>query len=400
MTSAGAVIRGNAPIFDGNLAISGMVSVGYLVENVRAVTHEYLQKELFHVWLFITLGLAAAILIANWIKKATLGLEPKEIVSLYQEREAILASIQEELIATDRKGIITMLNQSAANRLGESLIGSSIHEKFPDIDLFSVHESGEPIINRETMLEGTKMVFNVVPIIRNEEIHGTVITFRRKAEVDHIAQELSQVQSYSDMLRAQTHEYSNRLHAIVGLIQMEEYDEVLELIASETTGQRLLIRRLTEAVPDRILSSFLIGKYMHAVESKVDFTIDPESRMIDIPNDLSRHQLVTILGNLLNNAIDAAAAGGRKAEVKLFMSDFGEDLLFEVEDSGQGVSENMVNNIFEKGFSLKQGENRGYGLHLVATSLDDIGGGISVLESSELGGALFVVEIPKKRIRS
>lgn len=395
VNAEGAIISGNAPILDVDLEVSGMVSVGYLVENVREVTHEYLQKELFYVWIFITVGLAVAILIAHWIKKATLGLEPKEIAAMYQEREAIIASIREGLIATDNYGSITMLNQTAAGYFGHSVIHDSINRLLPDIDFSQVYEEGEQILAREVMMAGVKMVLNMVPTLRNAEIHGAVLTFRPKDEIDLIARELSQVQSYSDMLRAQTHEYSNRLHTIVGLIQMEAYDEVLDFIASETTGQRLLIRLLTESVPDQVLSSFLIGKYMHAVESKVHFSIDPESRMIDIPNNLNRHQLVTILGNLLNNAIDAAGAGKNSPQVKLFMSDFGNDLIFEIEDSGQGVPEETAELIFNKGFSGKDGENRGYGLHLVARTLETLGGGVTVSRSEELGGALFIVEIPK-----
>lgn len=395
LSPEGAIISGNAPIFDSNFDIIGMVSVGYLVENVRQVTQSYLEKELFYIWFFITLGLAVAILIAHGVKKATFGLEPQEIANLFQEREAIIASIREGIIATDNEGVVTMLNQTAKEQLGSELLNEPLSRCFPEIDFSSVLNQGEQILNREIISAGTEMIFNMVPIIHNDEIRGGVATYRRKDEIDLIARELSQVQAYSDMLRAQTHEYSNRLHAIVGMVQMEAYDEVLDFIAEETTGHRLLIRQLTEAVPDPILSSFLIGKYMHALELKVDFTIDQESRMIDIPNNLNRHQLVTILGNVINNAFDAALAGEHPPRINLFMTDFGNDLIFEIEDSGHGVPESMVETIFDKGISTKSGEKRGYGLHLVKSSLQAMNGGISV-QQSELGGALFIIEIPKQ----
>ncbi len=242
LSEAGAIINGNAPIFDRNLNIIGMVSVGYLVENVRQVTRGYLEKELFYIWIFITLGLGAAILIARGVKRATLGLEPDEIANLFQEREAIIASIREGIIATDESGTITLLNQAASEQLSAAVLGKSIDEIFPQIDFSTVFSTGEGILNQEVVVLGIGLIFNMVPILHDGQIHGAVATFRRKDEIDLIARELSQVQTYSDMLRAQTHEYNNRLHAIVGMVQMEAYDEVLDFIAEETTGHRLLVR--------------------------------------------------------------------------------------------------------------------------------------------------------------
>lgn len=158
----------------------------------------------------------------------------------------------------------------------------------------------------------------------------------------------------------------------------------------------MLVRFLTDAVPDPTLSSFIIGKYMHASELKVEFNIDPESQLLDIPNDLNRNQLVTVLGNVLNNAFDAALAGERPPRVDLFMSDFGNDLIFEIADSGSGVPESMRHSIFERGVSNKKGEKRGYGLHLVSTTLKTLQGGISI-QTADIGGALFIIDIPKPK---
>lgn len=392
----GALISGNAPIFDDRLNIIGMVSVDYLVKNVRHLTRPYLEKQLFYIWIFITLGLAVAILIAQGVKRATLGLEPAEIAALFKEREAIIASMRESLIATSSDGTITLVNPAAQQQFGETIIGSSIADLFPGVDFFSVFTRGETLLNNEVVLQGNEIIFSIVPIGHADHVRGAVATFWRKDEIDMIAKELTQVQTYSDMLRAQTHEYNNRLHAIVGMVQMEAYDEVLDFIAEETTGHRLLVRFLTEALPDPVLSSFLIGKYMHASELKVEFNIDPESRMLDLPDHLNRNQLVTILGNVINNAFDAALGGENKAQIDLFMSDFGNDLIFEIGDSGSGVPENMLETIFERGVSAKEGDKRGYGLHLVNNALRNLHGGISI-QRSELGGALFIIEIPKDK---
>ncbi len=392
---SGAIISGNAPIFNDELDIIGMVSVSYQVENVRQVTQGYLEKELFYIWVFITLGLGVAIMIARGVKRATFGLEPQEIANLFQEREAIIASIREGIIATDERGNISMLNETAQELLNADWQERTIDELFPDLNFAPVLNRGQSILSREISIRGVEMIFNMVPITHAEQPRGAVATLRRKDEIDLIANELSQVQAYSDMLRAQTHEYNNRLHAIVGMVQMEAYDEVLDFIAEETTGHRLLVRFLTEAVPDPTLSSFLIGKYMHASELKVEFHIDPESQMLDLPDNLNRHQLVTVLGNIINNAFDAALAGARPPRVDLFMTDFGNDLIFEISDSGAGVPKKMRDTIFERGVSNKIGEKRGYGLHLVNSTLKALHGGISI-QTADIGGALFVIEIPKR----
>jgi sensor histidine kinase regulating citrate/malate metabolism len=198
------------------------------------------------------------------------------------------------------------------------------------------------------------------------------------------------------MLRAQTHEYSNSLHTIVGLLQIGAYDDALEFIADETKGHRKLIRFLAENLPDKLLSSMIIGKCMYASEQKVELFIDPESRMIDLPNELDRHTLTTLLGNIIDNGIEAAVTGRNKPKVSLFMSDFGNDLIFEIEDSGDGIKEEMVDRIFDRGVSTKNGDQRGYGLYLARKAIDTLGGTIQI-EQADLGGTRFEIIIAKKR---
>lgn len=398
-TPAGLIVTANTPIFDKNLDVTGMVSVSYQVDNLRSVTQEYLEKLLFYIWLFITLGLVVAIFIARRVKKATFGLEPKEIATLFQERDAVIASIREGVIATNEQRQIVMMNKAARLYLADLPHHFPLNKIFPDIDFDAVYLNGTRIMDQETHCSGTSVTLSIVPVVRDDKISGAVLTFRRKDEIELITHELSQVQAYSEMLRAQTHEYSNRLHAIVGMLQTESYDEVLDFIAEETTSHRLLIRQLTENIPDPILSSFLIGKHMHAQELKVDFSICPESHLLDIPNSLNRHQLVTILGNVINNACEAALAAKHPPQVRLFMSDYGNDLIFEIEDSGEGIADAMLQEIFTKGVSTKPGENRGYGLHLVKSALESLNGGISV-QRGELGGACFVIDIPKTTDRT
>ena len=390
-------IRGTVPIIDKQHRIIGMVSAGYPLESIRTTSTAYVEKIVFFTFVFITLGLIAAIFIAKGVKWVIFGLEPSEIAHMFQERSVLIESIREGIISTDDQGYINLVNEAALRTLG--LQDRSQMEKlhlitfFPDLDIHTILAAEEKVSDREFILAGIPIIVNVEPIGNGR---GLVVTFRKKEEIDMIVRELSQVQTFSDMLRAQTHEYANNLHTIVGLIQIGAYDEVLRFIADETEGHRKLIRFLAEKLPDRILSSMIIGKYMHASEQRVNFTIDPESRMIDIPGSLDRHTLTTALGNIIDNAIEAAGMGSKPGRVSLFMSDFGTDLVFEVEDSGAGIPEEMLNRIFEKGVSTKSGTQRGYGLYLAKKSIDILGGLIEVIQDKS-AGTRFEIIIPKER---
>jgi sensor histidine kinase regulating citrate/malate metabolism len=393
-------IRGSVPILDRHYVIIGMVSAGYPVESMRKVSEAYIEKIIFFIFVFITLGLVAAIFIAKGVKWVIFGLEPAEIAYMFQERTALLESIREGIISTDADGNITLVNEAALKTLDlqdrMELKNKNLNSFFPDLDATHILATGEPVSDREFILSGIPVIVNAEPV---GEMHGLVVTFRRKEDIDIIARELSQVQTFSDMLRAQTHEYSNSLHTIVGLLQIGAYDDALDFIADETKGHRKLIRFLAENLPDRLLSSMIIGKCMYASEQKVELLIDPESRMIDLPDELDRHTLTTVLGNIIDNGIEAAVAGKDSPRVSLFMSDFGHDLIFEIEDSGPGIDDELLDRIFEKGVSTKSGNQRGYGLYLAKKAIDTLGGTIGVGQG-DWGGTRFEIIIAKKRYGS
>lgn len=393
-------IRGTVPIIDKRHKIIGMVSAGYPIDSIRKTSTSYVEKIVFFTFVFITLGLIAAMFIAKGVKWVIFGLEPSEIAHMFQERSVLIESIREGIISTDEQGYINLVNEAALKTFGvqdrKKVENLHLSTFLPGLDIDTILAAEEKVSDREFILAGIPIIVNVEQIGNGR---GLVVTFRKKEEIDMIVRELSQVQTFSDMLRAQTHEYANNLHTIVGLIQIGAYDDVLRFIADETEGHRKLIRFLAEKLPDRILSSMIIGKYMHASEQKVNFTIDPESRMIDIPGSLDRHTLTTALGNIIDNAIEAAGAGNKPAGVSLFMSDFGTDLLFEVEDSGAGIAEDMIDKIFEKGVSAKSGTQRGYGLYLAKKSIDTLGGLIWVIQEGS-AGTRFEITIPKERYSS
>ncbi len=394
----GPSMRGKVPIFANSGKVIGVVSVGYLQETVESVTEGYLQRVLLWVFGLFLLGGIGTWLIARNVKQSIFGLEPVEIARLFRERNAILDSIREGVVAINDKGQVTMLDHEAAKILKippESGIGTSIESILPQTRMLEVLKSGEEQFDQEMIIGDIEVIVNRVPIWQNDRVAGVVSSFRRKDEIDRMAQELTQIQEYSEVLRTQTHEYSNKLHTLAGLIQLGSHQEALDLIGRETSGYQELLGTLAETVPEPLLSAIILGKYNRAQELRIIFQLDPESRMIDIPKKINREKIVTILGNLLENALEAAQENtSGKRTVLLSMTDFGNDLIFEVEDSGPGIEDESVDLSLQHGFTTKSGTGRGIGLSLVHENLKYLGGHLTVVRSS-LGGMRFTIYIPK-----
>lgn len=394
----GPSIRGKVPIFAEDGSIIGVVSVGYLQENVRGIIYDQQLKVGALEGVLVVFGILGAVSISNRFKRAIFGLEPEQIARLLTERETIIDSIREGIVAIDREAKVTVVNRQAIDILGKDsesqVIGQPIRDVLPGAKLSRILSGGEQRHDQELEVNDVIMLINTVPMLEKSEIIGAVASFRRRDELDILAKQFSQVKGYSEMLRAQTHEYSNKLHTIAGLIQTDHNREALELICQETAGYQGLIAFLAKAVPYPVLAAFIIGKYNHAQELRIEFEIDPDSQLKDVPSELSREKLVTILGNLIDNAFDAALLGENQTKVKLSMTDAGNDLVFEIEDSGTGIPAERSEQIFKRGFTTKQND-RGQGLYLVEKALKDLGGQIT-LGNSDLGGALFSVFIPKR----
>ena len=396
----GPSIRGKSAIFNNSGDVIGIVSVGYLIENMHTIIRTYQSRIIVVFTIVILIGIVAILKITSDFKNAILGLEPKEIASLFQERTATLETIREGIMAVDADGMITTVNQAAFNILSlkqdPDAVGKPVNTVFPESKILDALTSGESQLDKILVLGQKEIIVNRIPIFTDGKVTGVVSSFRDKDELDIVAKKLSQVKKYSEMLRIQTHEYSNKLHTISGLIQIGAYQEAIELIGSETTGYQNLINTLMSIVRDPVLAGTILGKYNRAKELKIDFEIDSDSSMKDIPEHMRREHLVTILGNIIDNSFEALLPlPSHNRKVKLAMTDLGNDLIFDIDDSGPGIDSGLVNKVFQKGYSSKEKQGHGMGLYLVEKTIGIMGGTVSV-GTSELGGAAFTVIIPKQ----
>jgi sensor histidine kinase regulating citrate/malate metabolism len=248
------------------------------------------------------------------------------------------------------------------------------------------------MLDVEFQFKGRKFIGNRLPVFANDVLVGAVSSFRPQDEIYELSDSLNKLQQYSELLRVQTHEYANRLHTISGLIQLDAKDEALDLIFKETSGYQDLIQYLAGAVKEPIIAGMIIGKYNRAKELGVTLNIDREGSLKEIPADIDQRDIVTIIGNLIDNAFDAAVSYRKKdAQVSLSFTDIGNDLVFEVEDNGEGISELRVEKIFEEGFTTKDETGHGLGLMIVMECLKRLKGEISIESkvSSGLTGSLY-----------
>ncbi|KEI70270.1 histidine kinase [Endozoicomonas elysicola] len=398
--SLGTSMRARAPIISPDTdEVIGVVSVGYLTDRIASVVNRYRQTLALVIILGFLVSAVMAIAFADYVKRAIFGLEPDQIGRLYQERNATLESVREGIIAINGDGRITTCNQTALATLGlptsQDLIGLPVQEVLPDSNILEVLATGEPHYDQHVWMQGKQLIVNRIPLTNGGQITGVVSSFRRKDELDRVSQQLDRVQQYADSLRSQAHEYSNKLHTIAGLIQIGATEQALTFIGQENQSHQALIQLLVEAVPDPILAGCLLGKYNRARELGLSLTVDESSHMAELPDDLSREQLVAIIGNLLDNALEATLRHhGTGGEVRLSMTDLGNDLIFEMDDDGPGITPEDQLRIFEKGVTSKKGAGHGIGLYLVRKQLDELNGQI-IVEPGDHGGSRFIVFIPK-----
>ncbi|WP_408009244.1 sensor histidine kinase [Pseudalkalibacillus sp. A8] len=391
------VLKGIAPImidYGDYKKIGGTVSVIFNMDTIQSKIASDIKKMLYVSGIAFIVGIAGSYFLARSIRKDTHGLEPYEIGALYRERNAILQSVKEGILSIDQKGRITMMNHSAREMLDitDDIEGRLLTSFIFSENLHKILKSKETIINQEFHYKDKILIVNTQPILEDGEQVGVVASFRDKTEIKKMVDALSEVRQYSEDLRAQAHEFTNKLYVILGMIQLGKHAEAIDLIQEEAKLQEHHTELLFKNIKDDKVQAILLGKLAKASEKKINFKIDEESTMRPLPDHIGFSPLIIILGNLIDNAFEAVANSTVK-EVTFFVTDIGNDIIFEIEDSGKGIKNGAEYNIFQKGFSVK-GKNRGYGLANVKEEVELLDGSIEWTNSYS-GGAIFTVILPK-----
>lgn len=380
----GRSLRAFVPIYnvEKNKEI-GFVCVGMLTKSIEQSEHMAILYIILISIGSLAVGIVGAFILSNNIKNTLLGLEPEEITNLYNEKIGILDAIYEGLIAIDNNGNITLVNDSALNILHyenqidkNSIIGKNIDEIFPTTNLIKVLEEGKCKFEEEQKINNTVIMTNKIPIKDRDKVIGAIATFRDKTEVTRLAEELTGVKKMAWSLRAQNHEFMNKLHTISGLIQLEEYDEALQFISNVAKNRNNISSILTKKIKDPSLSAILFSKYNKAEENRIKFNIDESSKISKLPKFMDSEDIVSIVGNLIENSLDAVDNDG-SGEVYIKIIQYSELIEIKISDNGPGIKDEYMDKIYEQGFTTKEGQ-RGHGMYIVKQIIDRANGKIEL----------------------
>jgi two-component system CitB family sensor kinase len=393
----GLSARGKVPLYDHVGRLVGEVSVGFDAREIDRRVHRTLAVAAVLASSTVLLGVLASAAIGRRLKRQTLGLEPYELAELVQEREAVLHGISEGVLAIDTDGRVTVCNAEAARLLGAT---PARHAPVADLAvegrLKAVLDGEDAAPNLFVMAGDRVLVVNRRDVRHGGRLLGAVITMRDRTDVESLARELDAVRTLFDALRAQRHEYANRLHTLSGLLQLGHYEEAAGYI--RTLAEVPTAREAPPGgVPDPYLGAFLAAKAAVAGEKGVTLEIADTSW---VPGRVSEPlDVTTVLGNLVENALEAARLGGRRpAKVEVELLGDGADLHVTVADSGEGVPEDLREDIFRDGVSTRTGTGRprGLGLALARNAARARGGDVTLAGGGDDDtGAVFVARLPE-----
>jgi two-component system, CitB family, sensor kinase len=356
------------------------------------------------------LGVVGSLLLARRVKRQTLGLEPQEITRLVEHREAMLHGVKEGLVGLDPDGRVTLINDSACLLLGlpYDCVGSSLTDLPVDDQLRDVLTGRRQGTDLVSVVGDRVLTMNRKPMTSRGRVIGSVTTLRDRTELSALRHELGVVQQATDTLRAQTHEFANQLHVISGLVQLQEYDDVVRFIDHVTRGRAALNDEVASRISDPALTALLVAKASLAAERRVNLRFAEGARLGRVDDALSV-DLTTVVGNLVDNALDAVAQSGGDGQdvgggedvarwVEVDVREDGPDVVVVVRDSGPGVAAGLQQRVFERGFTTKApgtASTRGFGLALTGLVCRRRGGEVSVHND---GGAVFTARLPRAEV--
>jgi two-component system CitB family sensor kinase len=386
----GPSVRAVVPIRDGP-RIAGLVAVGVLQETISQQVRRQLPGLLASLAIAVAVGAALSLLVARRVRRQTRGMDPDELAALYDHHDAVLHAIREGVVVVGDDDRLLLANGEARRLLGlgDDAVGRPIGEVLEDPSLLAAlrgaADSGEGL----HVVGGRVLVTGQRPAERDGRRLATVTTLRDRTELEGLVRELATVRGLADALRAQAHESANELHTVVGLVELGRYDDAVAFATRRIGVTQDEVDLVQQRVGDPALAALLLAKAASCRERGVHLALDGAS---DLPAGvLPPEDLVTIVGNLIDNALDALAERGGRIDVRLVEA--GGRVAIEVRDDGPGIAPGALEHIFEPGWSTKSSHtrSRGLGLALVSATAARLGGRVHARNDA---GAVLVVDVP------
>ena len=395
--SLGPSMRSVVPVFDGDRVVA-LVSVGITISSIDRALRDDLVLIAVSALLVLLVGLAGAWLVSRRLRRQTHGMGEREMTRMYEYYSAVLHAVREGLLLLDSEGRVQLVNDEARRLLDlpDDVVGRPLDQLGLAPALVAA-ALGRTSQTDDLYVAGDRMLLvSSAPAEWEGHEVGAVVTLRDHTELRSVTGELDVVRGLTESLRSQNHEAANRLHTVVSLIEMGRPEEAVEFATEELQLAQLLADRVVGAVGDPVVSALLLGKTSEAVERGIELVIAGE-----LPEEAAPpRDLVTVLGNLVDNAFDAVS-GAEARRVRVDLSADDDELRVVVGDSGPGLDDEAAAHVLERGWSTKasggeRGAGRGVGLALVAQVARHHGGRVEV-GRSPLGGAQFTVWLPRSR---
>lgn len=390
-------LRVFTPVYDQQGRQIGVVAVGISLDDV---TQQITQSRWNIFWTVLfggLVGLLGILVLVKTLKRVLFGLEPFEISTLFEQRQAILESIKEGVIAVDEHSRITLINRAARQLLQETtseqpLAGETIPES--SVMLSQLREAlhhGKAWHDEKVNVAGRTLISNTVPVRSGQRIIGAVCTFRDKTEVSQLMQRMDGMVNYVDALRERSHEFMNKLHVILGLLHMKNFDRLETFILQTANSYQVEIGALQGKIRSPVIAGFLLSKIDRAKSHGHRLLLSEASDLPDNGSEKQTAVLITVLGNLIENAIEALE-NQPQGEIHVMLHYQHGWLACEVSDDGPGIAADRIAEIFSRGTSSK-GDRRGVGLFLVKQQTASLGGSVSVESEPEVY-TQFLVQLP------
>lgn len=374
----------------------GTVTVGLVRDDVKSLYSLFTQP-LQKIMLFaMVTGLMLAIFLARSIKKILLGLEPVQIATLLQERSATLQIMSEGVLAINTDKKTTLVNAEAERILGKAgVVGPFIHRTLPQKallhNLVEVMQTGSPKLDEEQSVNGVAVLANYMPLVIENQVVGAIVSFRDMSELRLMAERITDINRYVDALRAQSHEFLNKLHVIMGLLKNNQTEQLRDYVAELVDARTQEDKSIQESVRDSVIAGFLSSKHSRARELGASMRLVVDGVLPVLEEKALRNGLITIIGNLIDNALDAMAHSEKKL-LSVHMGVSGNEITLFVSDTGGGMDNTALASVYAKNYSTK-GPTRGLGLWLVSRTVRNLSGVID-MTSAPGQGTVVKVRLP------
>lgn len=384
-------IAGQAPVLDDGGRVAGAVLVAERYPSLWARLVDAAPDLLLFLGVAALLGMLGSIAISRLIRRQTRGLEPSDIAGLADHQEALLRGIHEGVVGVNPSGEFTVVNDTAGELLdlstdavGTPVAGHGLPSAVEEFVLRPDDSSSTLIV-----LEGRALVLNRRRALDRGRFVGTVTTFVDRSDLMALESQVAAQTSITETLRAQTHEFDNRLHTVSGLLQLGEYADAVAFVDELSRQRSEISSNVTRVVADPRVAALLVAKTSAAAEAGVELHVEPETHLPRLPAEHAA-DVLTVLGNLVDNALDATRGHGREISVRMTYDQ--SRVSVRVADTGPGIDPAHLEEVFVRGWSTKPSDatGRGVGLALVQ-AICQRGGGSVEATNGDHGAVLTAV---------